>query len=287
MVATISPEIKQTDESISTCNFAQRVALVKNTAQVNEELEPELIIRRLKAEIHRQREEIKFLKGENGEEDDLTSDEKTQLGELVKNYVACTDDAGLDIGRITITKINAVFRIFKEIVTQVRKIGNGDESFNQKLSGNPTQNGLKAQIASLQRTLKQRDQEITILVNMVKQGKKTNFGSVIQANNSTSYQSGERTNEGAHPGDSQLTSFSTSIEKIERSMKRNRLITVCGVERCTDKKVLDDPSLSFNWFKVKYKPNESIEENKNVLKIKYQEVSEKYRNSIRFVPFYN
>ena len=67
MVATISQEAKQTDESISTCQFAQRVALIKNNAYINEELEPELVIQRLKAEVKRLREEVRYLQGENGE----------------------------------------------------------------------------------------------------------------------------------------------------------------------------------------------------------------------------
>jgi kinesin family protein 6/9 len=51
MIATMSPEERQTDESISTCRFAQRVALVRQRAEVNEELDPNLVIKRLKAEV--------------------------------------------------------------------------------------------------------------------------------------------------------------------------------------------------------------------------------------------
>jgi len=58
MVATISPDQSNTDESISTCNFAQRVALIKNVAQINEDVDPELVIRRLKAELSQLREEV-------------------------------------------------------------------------------------------------------------------------------------------------------------------------------------------------------------------------------------
>ena len=54
MIATISPEAQFTDESVSTCHFAQRVALVKNSASVNEEVEPELVIQRLRAEVRLQ-----------------------------------------------------------------------------------------------------------------------------------------------------------------------------------------------------------------------------------------
>ena len=43
---------------ISTCRFAQRVALVKNDARLNEETDPKLMIKRLKAEVERAREEL-------------------------------------------------------------------------------------------------------------------------------------------------------------------------------------------------------------------------------------
>lgn len=38
----------QTGESVSTCKFAQRVARVSNRAEVNEEQDPRLVIKRLK-----------------------------------------------------------------------------------------------------------------------------------------------------------------------------------------------------------------------------------------------
>ena len=44
-------KILNEQESISTCRFAQRVALIKNEALINEELDPKLIINRLKKEV--------------------------------------------------------------------------------------------------------------------------------------------------------------------------------------------------------------------------------------------
>jgi hypothetical protein len=58
MVATCSAEKEQTEESISTCRFAQRVALVKNDAHVNEETDPFVTIRRLKGEVATLRAEV-------------------------------------------------------------------------------------------------------------------------------------------------------------------------------------------------------------------------------------
>ncbi|RKP02784.1 hypothetical protein CXG81DRAFT_10366, partial [Caulochytrium protostelioides] len=48
MVATLAMEDELVDESISTCRFAQRVALINNVAIRNEELDPRLVIQRLK-----------------------------------------------------------------------------------------------------------------------------------------------------------------------------------------------------------------------------------------------
>ncbi|MEQ2211704.1 Kinesin- protein 6, partial [Xenoophorus captivus] len=43
MIATIAVDKRNLDESISTCRFAQRVALIKNEAVLNEELDPALV----------------------------------------------------------------------------------------------------------------------------------------------------------------------------------------------------------------------------------------------------
>lgn len=62
MVATINPEARHTEESLSTCKFAQRVSLIKNQASINEETDPFAVIKRLKSEILSLREEVAFLK---------------------------------------------------------------------------------------------------------------------------------------------------------------------------------------------------------------------------------
>jgi len=62
MIATLNPEASHTDESLSTCRFAQRVSMIKNKATVNEDLDPSVVIKRLKTEVLTLREEIAFLK---------------------------------------------------------------------------------------------------------------------------------------------------------------------------------------------------------------------------------
>ena len=58
MIATCSVEKGSIDESISTCRFAQRVALIKNDATLNEELDPKLVRRDTLSLIHLEGEKV-------------------------------------------------------------------------------------------------------------------------------------------------------------------------------------------------------------------------------------
>lgn len=62
MIATINPALVHMEESMSTCRFAQRVAMVSNALQANEEVDPSQVIRRLKREVAELQEEIAMLK---------------------------------------------------------------------------------------------------------------------------------------------------------------------------------------------------------------------------------
>ena len=259
MIATISPEENQTDESISTCHFAQRVALVKNSAYINEELEPELIIRRLKIELGKLREEIKFLKGETGEDETMSQDQRNELIQQVHSYV---DSKGiyatLNIGRITLTKIHDVHAIFKNIFLEAR---NALPIETNGLNSTSVNNEKELQL--LHHNLAQKDREIAILVNIVKKGKGvTNALSVLK----------EMPSERGHSKDNRATKI--NAQDIGKSIERR----VCGVERCTDSKILDDPQLAYNWFQKCYQGCKGTEENKSVLKSKYDEV--------RVIPMY-
>lgn len=48
MIATMSPKPLDMAESICTCKFAMRVALIKNNVEKNESVDPRIIIQKLK-----------------------------------------------------------------------------------------------------------------------------------------------------------------------------------------------------------------------------------------------
>jgi kinesin family protein 6/9 len=60
MVATVQPVATQIEESIATCRFAQRVAMISNKVQVNEEVDAAAVIRRLKGEVRELNEEARL-----------------------------------------------------------------------------------------------------------------------------------------------------------------------------------------------------------------------------------
>ncbi len=267
MIATISPEASQTDESISTCHFAQRVALVKNNAFVNEELEPEFVIKRLKVEVKRLREEIKFLKGENGEEDGLSEEQNKELGDVVRKYLFDNiDGRDLNIGSITLSRIQATFTHFKSIFDERNSMiddNEPDESYNKNPNALSERFDERKTIQSLKQTIRQRDDEIKLLVKMVKDrgGRpvedvtaSTDLSSVEISNQSNRYKDDLTTNESGY-------------------VPTGETLKVCEVEYCTDRAILNDPSAAFAWFRERYPVVEIDNENKVTLQSLFQEVN--------------
>uniref|UniRef100_A0AAR2KGS5 Kinesin-like protein n=1 Tax=Pygocentrus nattereri TaxID=42514 RepID=A0AAR2KGS5_PYGNA len=112
MIATVSVDKRNVDESISTCRFAQRVALIKNEALLNEELDPALMIARLKKEIQLLKEELAMVTGEQ-RHDELTPEEIQGLEEQVKVFLDDPDpDRTLDLGP-DMRKIHLCFSLLK------------------------------------------------------------------------------------------------------------------------------------------------------------------------------
>lgn len=97
MIATVDPRQEHLHESVSTCRFAQRVAMIENTVIVNEEVDPKLLVKRLKQEI-RMLKASPLVRRRRREKRELT-DKKTLDGSFIhlgkwvmyrtpKNYVS-------------------------------------------------------------------------------------------------------------------------------------------------------------------------------------------------------
>lgn len=86
MISTVSAEKIDIDESLSTCRFAQRVALIKNEYRVNEEVDDKLMIKRLKKEVDYLKNEIRLLKGDTRGPLSLT--EKEDCEELINTFIS-------------------------------------------------------------------------------------------------------------------------------------------------------------------------------------------------------
>ncbi|GFH05644.1 kinesin-like protein [Haematococcus lacustris] len=187
MVATINSESGQLDE------FAMRVALVRNVVALNEEMDPSLVIRRLKADIRDLKDEIRMLKGGAEERGPLTPDELRRLNEqvlqldycqvpllltlslLVVAYLQieafCADassDASLNLGG-SMMHVKAAFDLFKQLVQRGGLVGpNGAVRMLTGPGSGSNAADLAEQVKKLRLQVTQRDNEINILVGMLK-----------------------------------------------------------------------------------------------------------------------
>uniref|UniRef100_A0A8C5MK03 Kinesin-like protein n=1 Tax=Leptobrachium leishanense TaxID=445787 RepID=A0A8C5MK03_9ANUR len=112
MIATLSLDKRNIDESISTCRFAQRVALIKNEAILNEDIDPQLVITGLRKEIQALKDELSLITGEQRTED-LTPAETGALEDKVNVFVEDRNpESSLDVGA-DMRKIHFCFALLK------------------------------------------------------------------------------------------------------------------------------------------------------------------------------
>eukprot|EP00730_Choanoeca_flexa_P009429 TRINITY_DN12646_c4_g1_i11.p2 TRINITY_DN12646_c4_g1~~TRINITY_DN12646_c4_g1_i11.p2 ORF type:complete len:662 (+),score=176.32 TRINITY_DN12646_c4_g1_i11:95-2080(+) len=156
MIATMSAEAKNLDETISTCRFSQRVALVKNDARLNEETDPKLVIAKLKREVARLKEELLLANGQTEEQGPLTDDEIEECRGLVQQYLH-SNDPEHELSLADPRKIRACFDIMKEQINTLAAT-----------AGESTDTVAPAEVEHLQSLLAKRDHEIAILVAKLK-----------------------------------------------------------------------------------------------------------------------
>ncbi|XP_077994037.1 kinesin-like protein KIF6 [Glandiceps talaboti] len=298
MIATCSVEKKNIDESISSCRFAQRVAMVKNDASMNEEVDPKLMIQRLKREVQELKDQLNLASGEQSSED-LTDKDIERLNELIKYYLEDTDvESTLNLGA-DMRKINFAFRVMKGMIldrkpaqnTSNRPQEREEEEEKEELSFVPTPTDNK-DVKKLKEIIKQRDNEINILVNMLKKEKKRAQDAVNQLESSGrpvhSSSGNEMPNGHARPHSRsrhrsvELShSHSQNQEQSDRSripdQSRNQESTSRHQPQMKDSKrrILGDMTVgrqeAFEIFRRDYTQNMTIEDNKHLLKQRYSE----------------
>lgn len=144
MIATISVEYRNIFESLSTCKFSQRVALVKNQAIVNEEVDPHVLVARLRKEVDTLKSQVGMLTamsrstGDGGDfvgtkkgDSKLTTDEVERCRRAVDEFLDSNDPATLELTSQTgivfsypgfdMRKIQQSYTIFKQKVLQLRQ----------------------------------------------------------------------------------------------------------------------------------------------------------------------
>lgn len=256
---------------------------------------------------------------------------RTSLARLVvrlfarcREYVTDADlSSQLDIGTMSLVRIQSAFSIFRQLVLEARasgsKLPNGGidgDSAGDHTNGS-TVFALQKEIEDLRNCLEQRDNELKILVGMVKQGKTTAVGAdQAPAPGSTTTHTNLRADyiqgaygsrvtmglpvnaaglsvESASPADSK---HSPRVLKSPKSVKPARQPPapqfIHGILPPSDVSVLADPQQSFEYFMQQLQRSEvlaPIEANKQVLKEKMTaakalgEKANAARNSIQYL----
>ena len=90
MIATISARDKNLSETISTCEFAKRIACIKNVVFKNESVDPQIIISKIRNENAQLKAELGMLKGVD-EKDFLDQHDIEDCHKKVDRYVDSND----------------------------------------------------------------------------------------------------------------------------------------------------------------------------------------------------
>ncbi|KAK2535700.1 Kif6 [Columba guinea] len=283
MIATLSIDRRNIDESISTCRFAQRVALIKNEAVLNEEIDPTLMIIKLKKEIQELKDELMLVTGKQ-RTSELSQEELLQLDELIETFIEDNDpDSTLDVGA-DMRKIKYCFIHLKQLMNDSKMTDkklllqhNSEEKDTNKEVG-------EEELKKLKELLQQRDNEINILVNMLKKEKKRAQEALFQLNAASAGSTVLEQSLCVNFEESQSPASSSSLKEAKdfsSSVHRPPFLS-----RQTGGKMSLGCQEAFEVFKQDHADSITIEDNKELLKQRYAEAKclgeklNKVRNTI-------
>jgi kinesin family protein 6/9 len=175
MIATLSAELIDTMESISTSRFAQRVALIQNKAIKNEIEDPVVIIQKQKSEIEELKSELAILKGKD-QKSVLEKDDLDNCKKIVDDYLK-DDDYSKKINLRDMLMINEGFSIikvyYKDLEKKMKNYSNNEVVLNNNVNMDRMiefENAnmkLNSEIDKLKEIIKRRDDEVKVLLGII------------------------------------------------------------------------------------------------------------------------
>ncbi|XP_031757339.1 kinesin-like protein KIF6 isoform X1 [Xenopus tropicalis] len=268
MIATLSLDKRNIDESISTCRFAQRVALIKNEAILNEETDPQLIIVRLRKEIQGLKGELALLTGEQRTEE-LTEDETLRLEEQVRGFLEDRDpESSLDMGA-DMRKIQYCFAFIKLLHGKKEEESRASSPVNA--AERPSSSAPRPEeIKKLRDILQQRDNEINILVSMLKKEKKKTQDAMFEMAPSRLNAPTRHSDSSAQSGSLDQSPKSSVSAAVEDQMGSQEWRSH-SFPRKTGEEMSLGRQEAFEIFKRDYPDRVTIEDNKRLLKQRFAE----------------
>jgi len=235
------------------------------------------------------REQLEGDEGNEGKEGELQEHEERRLREQVQLYVdqRVSDPNALLIlgGPPSFTRVHASFKLLREIACA---IGGGQGKGNDRDAAADSE-----ELQKLRELLDHRDNEISILVNMVKRGKtvpSTNFeggGADSARSNRSSISSMSSMSTGRNSSSTSSNNNSSNNNTGGRTPSQTPTRQRSGASGASgassgggsthqrvDATTLADKRKSFDVFRRTYTHNSSIEENKHLLRSRYDSAKE-------------
>lgn len=195
MIANLSSDFDDVFESLSTCRFAQRVALVKNTAVVNEVVDPNILIQKQKGEIEELKNELAMLKGKN-QKSFLEKEDVDECRKIVEEFLKDeTYTKKVEVkDRLMIQECFNIIKVkYKDMEKKAAMHLNKDEIVlngthdKERIIVLENENKrLNAEIEKLKEMLKNREDEMKVVLENMEQNKTQLSLSTIHNNNNNS-----------------------------------------------------------------------------------------------------
>ncbi|KAL0252122.1 hypothetical protein GEMRC1_001334 [Eukaryota sp. GEM-RC1] len=254
MIATIAGNPVHINESLSTCSFAQRVSQIKNVSRINDSLDLGSVVKELKKENRRLKQEIALLRND-GERGPITESEKAQLKSDIEEFVK---DSAFEFNPTDFVKIRASFEIFRALIlerAEFPKQEGQDQDQSQSIVSAPTDES--GRLVTLQELLSQRDFEIEVLVEQARKNE-----DLIAELRSKLGSSGDRDERSQSVAESEVDNDVINSDVIVQIAAP---ITSLGLNHSEMIELLEDKNRVYDHFKQTYYKRHEVEKDKNTL----------------------